>query len=301
MSHLGHDGAGRLKYALRSVALRGRAYLMVALRIRPKGGLLAPFGLGVFLACAVAPSVIGNQDLTSLIARQPAVAERQGHGIASPFGTIHATNYNMPRPVSTAMPTSLSYALAGLDAHYADITGSIRERLLGEREMLGPTRLPTVERRRKGDRLVPGMPPPPGPTLAVRPSDHTPKKGDRLDGGGATAPAELADVPAVARPAIAAGLDAMRGAADVIAGGPAAGAGAARAGGRRPRLSRAPRAARGRDGRVARRGRSGATSDAALLRRRSDGPVACRAAALGRARGPQARNDPGRGRLQPPH
>ena len=30
------------------------------------------------------------------------------------------------------MPVSLSYALAGLDTSYADITGSIRERLLGE-------------------------------------------------------------------------------------------------------------------------------------------------------------------------
>src|SRR5262245_52181032 len=113
MSHLCHDGALRLKYALRSVALRLRAYVMVALRIRPKGGLRAPFGLGLFMAC-VLPTIIGNQDLTSLIARQPALAERPG--IGPTLTTLQTANYNMPRPVSSAMPPSLTYALAGLDA-----------------------------------------------------------------------------------------------------------------------------------------------------------------------------------------
>ena len=42
-----------------------------------------------------------------MLARQPAVAERaREHLIASPFGTIHAAMFSMPRPVGTAIPHS---------------------------------------------------------------------------------------------------------------------------------------------------------------------------------------------------
>ena len=125
---------------------------MIALRNRPKGAFAAPFGL-CMLIFALAPSEIGNQELTALIARQPSVAARQNHNIASPFGTIHAANWTMPQPIMAAMPASLSYALAGLDTSNADLTGSIRERLLGD-GLPPPSRLPTVERRLKGDRLI---------------------------------------------------------------------------------------------------------------------------------------------------
>jgi len=128
----------------------------VASRRRPKGGFAVPFGL-VFLI-VLTPSAIGGQDLAALIARQPGAAERaRNHVIASPFGTIHAANFTMPRPKSAAMPASLSYALAGLDTSNADITGSIRERMLRDvivEEALVPVRVPTVERRLKGDRLI---------------------------------------------------------------------------------------------------------------------------------------------------
>ena len=126
---------------------------MVASRNRPKGGRVAPFGLG-FLAFLLIPSAIGSQELASLVARQPAVADRaQARTVVSPFGTIHAATFSMPRPMSAAMPASLSYALAGLDPSYADITGSIRERLLGDvKAGVGPFALPTVDRRLKGDR-----------------------------------------------------------------------------------------------------------------------------------------------------
>jgi spore germination cell wall hydrolase CwlJ-like protein len=127
---------------------------MVALRRRPKGGFAVPFGL-VFLV-GLTPSAIGGQDLAALIARQPAGLERaRSHGIASPFGTIHAANFSLPSPRSAAMPASLSYALAGLDTSNADITGSIRERMLRDVvEPVAPGQLPTVERRLKGDRLI---------------------------------------------------------------------------------------------------------------------------------------------------
>ena len=58
----------------------------------------------------------------------------------------------MPRPMSAAMPVSLSYALAGLDPTFSGISGSIRERLLGE-AMLMPDDvelLPVAEPQAQG-------------------------------------------------------------------------------------------------------------------------------------------------------
>jgi len=158
---------------------------MVALRNRPKGGLAAPFGLGI-LAFVLIPSEIGSQELAALIARQPGVVERAPHRTTSTFGTIHAANFNMPRPISAAMPVSLSYALAGLDTSTADITGSIRERMLGEAAVGGPPgpyHPPTVERGRKGDRLAAAPQPesqPELPVVAELPRERS-AKGDRLD------------------------------------------------------------------------------------------------------------------------
>ena len=54
----------------------------------------------------------------------------------------------MPRPVGAAVPTTFDYALAGLDPNSADITGAIRERILGES---GVNAGPMVDRSSKGD------------------------------------------------------------------------------------------------------------------------------------------------------
>jgi spore germination cell wall hydrolase CwlJ-like protein len=127
---------------------------MVASRNRSKGGLVVPFGLGIF-ACMLMPTNIGYQELAALIARQGIVAERN-HSIASPFGTIHAPNFSLPQPISVALPVSLSYALAGLDTTNAEITGSIRERILRDiaTEMApGMSAALSIERRLKGDRI----------------------------------------------------------------------------------------------------------------------------------------------------
>src|SRR3954452_21398380 len=123
---------------------------MVAMRNGPKGGYAAPFGLGI-LVLTVVPVATGNQELTGLIARPRTVAAHHNSSIASLSGTIHPANFTMPEPISAAMPASLSYASASLDSRYADITGSIRERILGEHV---PPRTPTIERRLKGDRLI---------------------------------------------------------------------------------------------------------------------------------------------------
>lgn len=126
---------------------------MVALRLRPKGGLVTPFGLGL-LTFIVVPSAIGSQDLAALIARQPIIAERPASRF-SLITTAHGATFTMPRPMSAAMPPALSYTLAGLDTTFAGIAGPIRERLLGE-AMLAPDDvevLPVPNRRLKGDRL----------------------------------------------------------------------------------------------------------------------------------------------------
>ena len=67
---------------------------------------IARIGIGAFVL-ALLPSTIGFQDLGALLAGQPAVAERaRARLIASPFGTIHAAMFSMPRPVGTAIPRS---------------------------------------------------------------------------------------------------------------------------------------------------------------------------------------------------
>jgi spore germination cell wall hydrolase CwlJ-like protein len=121
--------------------------------------LSAAFGLCV-VAVALAPTMIGHQDLATLIAQRPALAEHaHSHNIASPFGTIEHATFSMPEPISAAMPVSLSYALAALDPGNADIASSIRERMLGDAvigELQSPP--PLVNRRLKGDRLAPARP-----------------------------------------------------------------------------------------------------------------------------------------------
>jgi spore germination cell wall hydrolase CwlJ-like protein len=131
---------------------------MILSRQRPKVALLASFGLGI-LAFAMTPKAVGYQELAALVARPQVTTERSPkRGFSSPFGTIHAANFNMPQPISSAIPGPLGYVLAGLDSGNAEITGSIRDRMLGEvmAEMArGNPALPTFDRRLKGDRLGP--------------------------------------------------------------------------------------------------------------------------------------------------
>ena len=159
-------------------------------RHRPRGAARLPLGLCVIigglalgLSAGLMPTTIGHQDLAALIAQRPiALQHWRSHIIASPFGTIEAATFSMPRPISEAMPVSLSYALAGLDPGNADITGSIRERMLGDVAIddFRESALPQVNRRLKGDRLaVLPQPPDEETPVAEQVPDHA-KKGDRL-------------------------------------------------------------------------------------------------------------------------
>jgi spore germination cell wall hydrolase CwlJ-like protein len=183
---------------------------MVALRNRPKGGFAAPFGLGI-LVVALIPIAIGNQELTGLIARQPGVSPHHDSTIASPFGTVHPANFTLPELV-TAMPATLSYTLASVDSRHPDITGSIRERVLGEHAALSASRLPTVERRLKGDRLTAAAQSAEA-VIANVPLDGR-SKGDRLDAE-PTAESSTAS-PGAEKSISAAGQIAMQ-ASDVVA------------------------------------------------------------------------------------
>src|ERR1043165_9217789 len=110
---------------------------MVPSRNGPKGADVASFGLAT-LVFLLTPTQAGHQDLAALLAQQPAVTARwRDHLAASPFGTIHASTFSMPRPIGTAIPESPLVRLASLSTA-SDVTGSI------------------------GDGLIAGRPPPPG-------------------------------------------------------------------------------------------------------------------------------------------
>ncbi len=122
------------------------------------------------MAFSLLPNQIGFQDLGALIARRPDVAERwRKHVIASPFGTIHAATFSMPRPLGTAIPDPPLYALASVDPN--EITGSLGRETLGDRG--APLQFPAINRKKKGDALA-FRPREPLPPLAVLPPAPTP-------------------------------------------------------------------------------------------------------------------------------
>src|SRR5882724_11936014 len=97
---------------------------MVPSRNGPKGAEIASFGLAI-LIFFLTPTSVGHQDLAALLAREPSIATRsREHLIASPFGTIHAAMFSMPRPIGTTIPEAPLVRFAILGAA-SDVTGSI--------------------------------------------------------------------------------------------------------------------------------------------------------------------------------
>jgi hypothetical protein len=209
VSHLRHVGAlSRHQYAWRwkrsvSVAL---SEPMVASRHRPKGGRAAPFGLGIPTLLALVlltPSEIGSQELAALFARQPVATMRgPARAAGSPFRIIQPATLTLPR-TGMVMPVAMNYVLAGLDSSNADITGTIRERILGESQVeLPPARSALVDRSSKGDRLGSSK----GDRLQVVPLLEAPPDApatDELVADDQSAPADPSLTPALAEdPAI---------------------------------------------------------------------------------------------------
>jgi spore germination cell wall hydrolase CwlJ-like protein len=126
-----------------------------------KRGLAKTARLGlVIVGFGLLPTQVGLQDLGSLIAPRAAASER-GHFYASPFGTIHAPLITFPRLDDTA-----ELRVASLDPNNPDITGSIALRALMDPQDR-PLAFPEVDRRLKGDRLVPHQQP--EPTSSTKP------------------------------------------------------------------------------------------------------------------------------------
>jgi Cell Wall Hydrolase len=95
------------------------------------------------------PGEVGYQDLAAFLARQSPVVDRtMKGGLASPFGMVHEANLSLPRPLGATISPSVDYTLVGLHPNNADITGSIRERIMLESAALGA---PKLDRSRKGN------------------------------------------------------------------------------------------------------------------------------------------------------
>src|SRR5450631_1677538 len=97
---------------------------MLELRNRPKGARFASFGLGLCVF-ALIPTEVGYQDIASLLARQPGVAERwQKRVFASAVSTIQVATFSFGRPLGTGLPDAAAYRLARLE-NDGDITGAV--------------------------------------------------------------------------------------------------------------------------------------------------------------------------------
>jgi len=127
---------------------------MFVLRSQPKGARFASFGLGLCIF-ALMPTDIGYQDIASLLARQPGVAERWQKRVFSSAGTIQVATFSFGRPIGTSSPQTATYRLASLDHQGIDFTGSVtRNPLAAPPPRYHAADFPTVDRTLKGDRLI---------------------------------------------------------------------------------------------------------------------------------------------------
>lgn len=138
----------------------------------------------------IVPTSVGHQDLASLIARQPGVAERGRLHIrtTTTLTALQTATFSFPRPLGSTIPDAPGYQLASLDPLAFDVTGSVRRQSdpffdpFAERTPPPAPQyvFPSVDRRLKGDMLVrrdhlPASPAAPEPARAPQR-----KKEDRL-------------------------------------------------------------------------------------------------------------------------
>ncbi len=159
---------------------------MSVLRNRPKGARFASFGLGL-CAFALIPTEIGYQDIASLLARQPGVAERWQKRVFSAASTIQVATYSLGRPIGTSVPRPPRLLLARLDNQGSDITGSLtRNPLVNAPPRYQASDFPKVDRTVKGDRLVVSPPEMPAP-VSVTPAIEDPSTSNASVAGAKTA------------------------------------------------------------------------------------------------------------------
>src|ERR1700738_1525240 len=161
---------------------------MSVMRNRPKGARFASFGLGLCVF-ALIPNEIGYQDIASLLARQPGVAERWQKRVFSALSTIQVATYSFARPIGTSVPHTATYRLASLDNQGIDITGAVKPNPLAQAPPRYPAAdFPKVDRTLKGDRLVIAPPEAAAPVKAA-PSMEDPSTSNASVAGAKTAAA----------------------------------------------------------------------------------------------------------------
>jgi spore germination cell wall hydrolase CwlJ-like protein len=172
---------------------------MFVMRNHPKGARFASFGLGLCVF-ALTPNEIGYQDIASLLARQPGVAERWQKRVTSAAASVQLATYSFGRPIGTSTPESAAYRLASLDNRGIDVTGSIpRNPVLQVPPRYQASDFPKVDRTLKGDRLVaPSVAPPEG----AAPAETAPPRDDPATSKGFVAGAKTAAAPSTARTAL---------------------------------------------------------------------------------------------------
>jgi spore germination cell wall hydrolase CwlJ-like protein len=168
---------------------------MSVLRNGSKGARFAPFGF-VLCLLTVSPTEIGYQDLASLLARQPGVAERwQEYIFASSRRMLQVASFNLPRPMGTRTPEIALYRLASFDGQGVDMSGSVSRNPLGE--IMRPLRksdFPKVVRSSKGDRLPVRVPEVAAPAIAPQPAQDQPNSNASVRGAKTADAGPAADV-----------------------------------------------------------------------------------------------------------
>src|SRR5947209_9316797 len=97
---------------------------MFVLRHQPKGARIASFGIGLCVF-ALMPTETGYQDIASLLARQPGVAERWQQRVSSAAASVQLATYSFSLPIGTSAPQSASYQLASLNDHTTYFIGTV--------------------------------------------------------------------------------------------------------------------------------------------------------------------------------
>ena len=170
---------------------------MSVMRNRPKGARFAPFGIGLCIF-ALLPTEIGYQDIASLLARQPGVAERWQKRVYSAASNIQLATYSFGRPIGTASPQAASYRLARLDNQGIDITGSVtRNPIVQAPPRYHVSDFPKVDRTLKGDRLVAVKP----ESVVPAPAEAAPAQEDPSTSNASVMGAKTADAAPVSEPA----------------------------------------------------------------------------------------------------
>jgi spore germination cell wall hydrolase CwlJ-like protein len=134
------------------------------------------------------PTEVGYQDIASLLARQPGVAERWQKRVFSAASTIQLATYSFGRPIGTSVPHPATYILASLDHQGVDITGSVtRNSIQQPPPRYQAADFPKVDRTLKGDRLVTTPPDAAAPALEDPSASNASVRGAKT----AAAPASL--------------------------------------------------------------------------------------------------------------